>query len=174
MLNFKPELFTLNSDYISSAFPLIKLWGLFNLTHFKSTFHSSLSESYLSTVLRDELIFLDRLFDEDAPACHIWRGQQQVLRDRGRESLKTSEFGVWVEDFHVFKDRVSPSWLLSGWSSSCRTRSCCPSGLQRRRSGRGRGHTPSLPGSRDTAWCCTELCSDNLGNGSDLHPQSRK
>lgn len=61
-----------------------------------------------------------------------------------------------------------PSWLLSGWSSSCRTRSCCPSGLRRHRSSRGQGHTPSPPGSRDTAWCYTGLCTDNLGNGSDL------
>lgn len=38
--------------------------------------------SYLSTVLGDELVFLDWLFDEDAPTGHIRRGQQQMLRHK--------------------------------------------------------------------------------------------
>ena len=36
---------------------------------------------YLATVLRDELVFLDRVFDENAPACHIGRRQQEMLED---------------------------------------------------------------------------------------------
>lgn len=57
------------------------------------------TESYLSTVFRDELIFLDRLFDEDAPTCHVWRGQQQVLRDRG---TKTSDDAIWTKDLLMY------------------------------------------------------------------------
>lgn len=34
---------------------------------------------YLSTVLRDEFIFLHGVFDENPPACHVRRCQQQVL-----------------------------------------------------------------------------------------------
>lgn len=148
-------------------------------------------QAYLSTVLRDEVVFLHRLFDEDSPSCHIRRRQQQMLkytrqfsdvkmvknlqigenqkteRIRFRWKRLTKHQGVAIYCCPV------PFLLLSGWSSSCRTRSCCPSDLQRRRLGTGQGHTPSLPGSRDTAWCYTELCIDILGNGSDLWVSGR-
>lgn len=41
--------------------------------------------SYLSAVLGDELVLLHRLLDEDAPAGHIGRRQQQMLRRKQRE-----------------------------------------------------------------------------------------
>lgn len=62
-----------------------------------------------------------------------------------------------------------PSSPPSGWSSSCRRHFYCPSDRQLRRSDRGQGHTPSLPGNRDTVWCYTGLCTGNLGICSDLH-----
>lgn len=116
---------------------------------------------HLSTVLRDELVLLDRLLDEDSPSGHVGRRQQQVLRPEPPVRVR-------LQPQKVLQNRASPSWRRAGWSSSCRTRSCCPSGRRRRRSGTGPGRIPAPPGNRGTAWCCTGLCTGNPGSGSDL------
>lgn len=61
-----------------------------------------------------------------------------------------------------------PFWSPAEYYSSCRTRSCCPSGQQLHKWDRGQGRTLGQPGSTGTASCCTVLCSGTRGSGSDL------
>lgn len=141
---------------------------------------------YLSAVFRNKLILLNWFFNEGAPPCNIWWSQKQVLKTHNGKTVgkmkatRSSSYRVYRITGPNFNYKVKqclpvwskssslPFWGLFGCCSSCRTPLCCPSGQQHHRSCTDLGHTPSQPGSRDTAWCCTGSYICSLGSGSGL------